>query len=292
MTPALSPTPDPGSPTSYAITSSTRPSLGKAAKDYEATYAHCLAWQHTSTPNSSCVFGNTNGTFNVVLIGDSHASAMFPAVNGVAVAHGWRLTTYLKANCPFLDAPGLQWYGPPTVLMPECETWNDNVVGRVQKNHPDLVLITESRWIYVEDSTYGTITAEGNALAREIKKLPTGIKVVIIQDPPLPTDVDAPTCLGYYLSDYRKCSYPRAKGFGSAMGTREKNAAGQTGSALVDLSAAVCPGTGACPVVINNMIAWRDKHHMTATFSATLAPELDAQLTARLNDWAALSTSP
>ena len=286
MTPALTPGPTAAPPTSYAITSAIQPSLGRAAKDYEQTYAHCLAWQHTSTPNSSCVFGNTSGTYSAVLIGDSHASALFPGVDAVAIAHGWKLTTYLKANCPFIDEDGLEWYGPPTVLMPECETWNGNVVSRLNRNPPDLVLISMSRWIFDASSALETITSEGNALAREIQKLPNSAKVVIIQDPPLPTNVDVPSCLGSFLSDYRKCAYSRSEGFGSGMGTREKNAANQTGAGLIVLTDAICPGTGRCPVVINNMIVWRDKHHLTATFSTSLGPEIDAQLINILNAWA------
>jgi hypothetical protein len=38
--------------------------------------------------------------------------------------------------------------------------------------------------------------------------------------------------------------------------------------------------------VINNMIVWRDEHHLTATFSASLGPAIDEQLTAILNQWA------
>jgi hypothetical protein len=76
------------------------------------------------------------------------------------------------------------------------------------------------------------------------------------------------------------------------MGSREKIAVKATGAGLIDLTAAVCPGTGSCPVVINNMIAWRDKHHLTATFATSLGPAIDAQLVAILNTWAAPSTSP
>jgi hypothetical protein len=65
-----------------------------------------------------------------------------------------------------------------------------------------------------------------------------------------------------------------------------------TGAGLIDLTSAICPGTGRCPVVINNMIVWRDEHHLTATFSATLGPAIDAQLIAILNGWAQSTTSP
>ena len=31
---------------------------------------------------------------------------------------------------------------------------------------------------------------------------------------------------------------------------------------------------------------WRDEHHLTATYAASLAPYIDAQLVAILNNWA------
>jgi hypothetical protein len=33
------------------------------------------------------------------------------------------------------------------------------------------------------------------------------------------------------------------------------------------------------------MIVWRDQHHLTATFAASLAPAMDQQLVAILNAW-------
>ncbi len=48
---------------------------------------------------------------------------------------------------------------------------------------------------------------------------------------------------------------------------------------LVDLSTAICP-YDPCPAVYNGMIVYRDNFHLTATFSAYLAPQLAAALPA------------
>jgi hypothetical protein len=76
------------------------------------------------------------------------------------------------------------------------------------------------------------------------------------------------------------------------MGSRERTAAKATGAGLIVLNDAICPGTGSCPAVMNNMIVWRDAHHLTATFATTLGPAIDAQLVAILNTWATATTSP
>jgi peptidoglycan/LPS O-acetylase OafA/YrhL len=263
LTPALSPSP-PVVVTTYALNSAT-----------------CLGWDATTVPSTSskCVFGDPNGTYTVALVGDSHASALFPAVEAVASAHGWRLLVFLKISCQFVDMritdPNLNRE------YTECATWNANVVARLRADPPNLVLVSGSRWIYPVDPEQKTASYEGNALARMIAKIPGASRVAIIQDPPLPSE-DVPLCLSTSPTDYRRCSYSRAVGFGSAMGTREAIASKATGAAVIDLTAEICPGTGACPVVIDNMIAWRDPHHLTATFSRSLGPALDAKIVAIL----------
>ncbi|MFI5258563.1 MAG: acyltransferase family protein [Candidatus Limnocylindrales bacterium] len=295
MTPALTPPPSPAPPTSYAITSAIQPSLGKAATDYEQPWHdNCLGWQGTTSPStaSKCIYGNPSGTYTVALVGDSHASALFPGVDAVAKAHGWKLVPYLKIDCSFLDLNDLVWFGPPMGPYPQCMTWNANVISRLQKSPPNLIIISMSRWVFTANTAEENVTTETNALIRMIKKLPASSQVVIIQDPPLPTNEKVPECLSTYLSNYRQCAYTRRVGFGSAMGTREQAAAKATGAGLIDLTAAICPGTGNCPVVINNMIVWRDEHHLTATFSTSLGPEIDRQLVGILNAWANPSASP
>ena len=296
MTPAITFPPSPAPPTSYAITSAIRPTLGRAATDYEQPWKdNCLGWHDTIylPVASKCIYGNPSGKYTVVLVGDSHGSALFPGVNAVAKAHGWKLTPYLKINCSFLDLGDLMWFGPPMVTYPACETWNNAVINKLQASPPDLVIISMSRWIFTNDTHEETVTVESNALIRMIQKIPASTRVVIIQDPPLPTANKVPDCLSTFLSDYRKCSYTRTRGFGSGMGLREQAAAKATGAGLIDLTPYICPGaTGNCPVVLDNMIMWRDEHHLTATFSATLAPAIDAQLMGIFNAWANPTPSP
>ena len=295
MTPALTPAPTPEPPTTYAVTAAITPPLGKAANDYEQPWHdNCLGWQGTTSPNTSskCVYGDPNGTYTVAMIGDSHGSALFPGVNEVALAHGWKLIPYLKINCSFLDLGDPLWFGPPSAPYPQCVTWNAAVLGKLQASPPDLAIISMSRWIFTENTAEENVSTESAALIRMIKKIPPSTKVVIIEDPPLPTNENVVECLSTYLSDYRKCAFSRTVGFGSSMGTREKNAAAATGAGLIDLTADVCPGTEACPAVIDDIIVWRDEHHFTATFARHLGPAIDDQLVAIMRGWAAPSPTP
>ena len=94
MTPALTFPPPASPPTTYAVTNALRPTLGNAPNDYEQPWRdNCLGWEQTLTPitTGKCVYGNKNGEYTVALVGDSHGSALFPAINEVAKAHGWKL---------------------------------------------------------------------------------------------------------------------------------------------------------------------------------------------------------
>ena len=283
MTPALTMPPAGPPPTSFAVTNALRPTLANAPTDYEAPWGnHCLGWEPTTVPPAwgKCVYGNPNGTYQVALIGDSHASALFPAVNAVAKAHGWKLVVYLKIDCSFVDIPVSDINLKREYT--ECATWNNNVIARLNAHPPDLAIVSMMREINNVNSSDGTISAQGNAMAREMEKIPSSTRVVMIQDIPDPWYFEVPTCLSQNLSDYRQCAYSRASGFGRSMGKREAIAAKAAGVSLINLNDAICPGTGACPAVLNGMITFRDQHHLTATFSASLGPALDQKLVAVL----------
>ena len=147
------------------------------------------------------------------------------------------------------------------------------------------MIVAMSRWMDPSQSANNSVKAEGNAMAREIKRLPASSRVVMIQDYPDTWNKNVPNCLSNHLSNYRACTNSRSAAFASAMGQREAIATKATGAGLIDLTSSMCPNGGACPVVINGMIVFRDEHHLTATFSASLAPEVDRQLSAILAAW-------
>ncbi len=284
--PASSPTPGktpaptgtkPAPVTSFALTASVRPTLLDARTDYEKTWRDgCLGNLLATTPRD-CVYAAKKGTFTVALVGDSHASAFFPAVEAVAIEHGWRLLTFVKVACPFLDMP--IYNDMLKRAYTECAAWNAKVVARLRAVKPDLVLVANSRWVFPLNASDQSRVTEGLALARMIQQVPG--KVAIIVDVPLP-GIDVPACLSAHPGDVRKCAVPRSQALGSGIGVIESTAAVKTGARLVNLTHAICPGTGACPVVIGDIIVYRDQHHLTATFSRTLAPPLDLKLRAIL----------
>jgi hypothetical protein len=96
--------------------------------------------------------------------------------------------------------------------------------------------------------------------------------VVVVRDNPTITQ-DALDCVTQAPagSDTGSCAVTQQDGYA---GTDDLVQAAQaTGSDIVDLGAYFCRDDS-CPIVIGNVIVYRDQHHITATFSKTLAPYL------------------
>jgi peptidoglycan/LPS O-acetylase OafA/YrhL len=251
-----------------------RPSLWDAREDEELLRRNgCLEAESATMPRR-CVFGDVTSNFVVALVGDSHASHWFPAIKKVADDLGWRLETFVKVSCPFTDIPvrNLQLKR----AYSECGSFNTNTVDALGRIKPDLVITALFRYQYPIRSSDESALAQGAGIARMLNRVPG--KKVIIADVPFPGH-DVPACLSKNLDDVRPCavaSYHRTSG-GSP--DRERIAAKRSDGAVVNFTAAICGGAGDCPVVSNDMIVYRDTHHLTATYSRWLAPAMERALT-------------
>jgi hypothetical protein len=196
----------------------------------------------------------------------------FPAVEAIAKRDGWRLLTFVKVACPFIDMP------VRNINLkrgyPECTAWNNAVVARLAALRPDLVVVTMSRWIFPARSADESIARQGAAMARMIGRLDS--PVALVAGIPMPS-VDVPVCLSANTRDIRRCATPRSVAYRSGMLLRERIAARETKALLVDMTTAICP-SDPCPAVVNRKIVYRDGHHLTATFSRSLAPALQLAL--------------
>ena len=139
----------------------------------------CFGSLKGSDPKS-CTFGDPNGTFTVALVGDSHASHWFPAVERIADANGWRLITFVKASCVFVDLPIFS----PLLKREytECEAWRPLVVERLIAEQPDLVIVSSDRWLPPVNTIDADPVRQGEALARLLRQIPG--RIAILADTP------------------------------------------------------------------------------------------------------------
>ncbi|MFI5261761.1 MAG: acyltransferase family protein [Candidatus Limnocylindrales bacterium] len=249
-----------------------RPSLVNAPNDWERLLRDgCLIQELQVTP-ANCVYGNVHGTVTVALVGDSHASQWFPALERVALAKGWRLVPLVKLSCRFVDLPEYS-----RVLQreyTECAAWRPLVIKRLQALKPDLTIVSAAEGMQPMVPSDDSPTVQGQAMARLLRQIPG--RIAILVDTPEP-DSHVPDCLSRNLRDVTQCATPRATAYTWRHRTLEVTAAKATGASVVDLSSAICP-YDPCPAVYNGMIVYRDNFHLTATFAASLAAPLYAAL--------------
>lgn len=272
-TPTPPPVAAPDASTTGALPAGVKPALARARSDEERLRADgCLAFELDTKP-AVCVYGVKTGVFTVALVGDSHAAQWFPALERLAKHEGWRVVTFVKVACPFIDMP------VSNVALKreyrECAAFGDATVAALRKLQPDLTLVSMSRIaIRPIRSSDDTVAKKGAALARMLDQIPG--RIALIVDTPY-ARLDIPACLSAHAADVEACSIPKATAGADDLGDLEAVAAKATGAGLIDLTQRVCIGYP-CPVVVNGMIVFRDTGHLTATFSRSLAPALGAAI--------------
>jgi peptidoglycan/LPS O-acetylase OafA/YrhL len=272
--PSTAPGPRPVARNSGPVPAGLTPSLGAARNDGDSLLAAGCALSLAGTRPPACVYGDTRGKITVALVGDSHAAHWFPALDRLARQRGWRLVPLTKFSCVFVD---MRIWSPLLKReYTECEAWRENVVGRLVQLRPDLVVISSNRWFPTVVDADADPQRQGQAMARLIKRI--GAPVAIIADTPR-SEFDVPACLTAHLDAIEQCTTSRAAAFSWRHLRREKEAARVSGATLVNLSAATCPADP-CPPIIGTRLVYRDNHHLTATFAASLAGVLGAALPA------------
>jgi hypothetical protein len=104
-----------------------------------------------------------------------------------------------------------------------------------------------------------------------------GLQVIAIgPTPTLPVERTPRECLATARNWRAECAFVERDVLGrSAI----RVAAERTGAPLIDLRDAFCIA-GLCPSIIGGALVYRDHHHVTATYSRTLAPRFERELAA------------
>jgi hypothetical protein len=247
-----------------------RPTPAQAPNDTEVLWRDgCFAWDWVTRPRT-CVFGELDSTYKVALVGDSHTSDFFPAFHKLAIAHHWKLYTFVKSNCPFVDLRLRHVVGGKA--YPECAIWNHNVLRRLQRLRPDLTVTVPFRWISPIDPSQNTARREGASIGRMLAQV-SGRKIVIVDTPFSFRNV--PQCLEAHSR--AQCAIPKSQALSGGVRTRERKAAAVGGGTYLDLTSKICNGFP-CRVVTDGILMFRDSHHLTATYTRSLAPMVDAAL--------------
>ena len=216
-----------------------------------------------------CAYGDPGATQLAVLVGDSHAGQLFPALRAAADAAGWRTVVFTLSGCPFADVPVFynEVLGRRYV---ECAEWREAAHAAIARLRPDAVFTASSN---AYDMAPG-VWADGTraTLARVAQ---SAGRTVLVLDPPA-ARVNVPACLAQAAWRPGDAFDPDCRPRGSDADDVERvEAQAQTARALpgvdvLDLSEAVCPG-GTCGPRAGDVVRYRDGGHLSRAFAATLA---------------------
>jgi peptidoglycan/LPS O-acetylase OafA/YrhL len=229
-----------------------------------------LEEQQTELPD--CSFGDKAAKRAIFLFGDSHAAHWFPAVDAAAKKAHIRLIPRTKSGCPSIDVP-VRLYGGRQDY-PECVAWRTKVIEEMAAVKPELVIISNSS----APSLYpvlglGPLPKEEalalhkQALGALVDKLAqVGTNVLTISETPRFPDHPL-ACLLAYPNAEQNCALARKE----ALPPDPTNGLPPNPHLqILDAADLICDST--CPAAKGGHVVMYDRHHLTASYAATLAP--------------------
>ncbi len=211
------------------------------------------------TPTHICHFGSEKpGALRVALIGNSHAQVMLEALASLPLAdEGWSLDT-------FIGQDGLERW-TDTQQYPQIQ---DSLL-----NGPayDVVLISYN-------SGHGPLEGQPDPRAAQLSELWAPViergsrLIAIVDNPLLPDSAIACVLASSNPAGAGACSIDTQEAY--KYNDPLRDAVDLTpGADIVELGDLYCVASE-CPLVIGNVLVYRDTNHLSATYAHTLAPYL------------------
>ncbi|MRH90984.1 acyltransferase family protein [Nocardia sp. SYP-A9097] len=255
-----------------------RPTIEEAPADIAyPTRDSCIADFDTRSV-VTCAYGDPNAHRTIAVVGNSHAEHWIPALQAVAEKYRFKVSVYLKMGCPLTVAEEPMYKGQNN---PDCKDWSHDVIERLGAERPDFVFTTGTRPAdNGGDETPQDYLDVWQALSDR------GLQVLAIRDTPW---------LRRNGIRYRAIDCLASGGNRLECGMKRSDALSPVDPALaasddfpnvhvLDLNNAVCE-PDVCAVVEGNILVYHDEHHLTASYSRSLAPELARRLQPILGWW-------
>lgn len=272
--PSAEPTPPP--PPVYPIVQSVpenlTPSLADATADNAIIYGNGCHASEAVTTVQDCVFGNPAAGRSIALFGDSHAASWFPALNAWATTNGYALRTYTKSACESVDVVTM-W---PEDVYTACTIWRQAVIANLIADPPAAAVIANTPNVTPQDSVTPFNTLWSDGLGRTVAMLSPHMRVAVVADTPSfngsPVD-----CLAANLASAGDCVPSRESVLNPELNRLQQASVAANGGAWLDMTPYLC-NPDACLVIMGNFLMWRDRQHMTNSFSTALGPAFGTEL--------------
>ena len=263
------------------VPSDLRPSLEDAVADVSPYKAGCQATQGSSAI-ITCSYGPAESTTTVVLMGDSHAMQLATPIKAVAEENGWRLTTLVKKACP----PVLGIHNRAQRWLDDgasCRNWRRNALDWLSEQSPDHIILAHSDGYAISTYDGQRIRFDARArvwqegMKRTLGQLPPGSDVLLLGDIPY-NRVNPVECLKRNPRNVSKCVTSRQPLKKRVIEKALRDAAMAKGARFETFYNKVC-SYDPCPIIQGDVLMYRDRGHLTATFAEQLTPTFRKMLT-------------
>ncbi|MBL0885874.1 acyltransferase family protein [Myceligenerans indicum] len=204
--------------------------------------------------------------FTVMLAGASHTYQWADTFLAIARENNWRLVVAGKGRCRvrFDEAKDTP-----------CYRWGRSVIDLATELRPDAVVVAGTHTHY--EGELETVPADQVAAWSEIAT--AGIRVIGLRDNPRPGgSASATECLAVNGPESGACDL-RYSQFYQEQPVGWESTGAPASMVHVDLTPWMCRvETDRCPVVIGNVLVYRDGSHLTSTFMVSLTPMLEEAL--------------
>jgi peptidoglycan/LPS O-acetylase OafA/YrhL len=223
----------------------------------------------------------------VLLMGDSNARMWIPTFDAIAKRRGWSLYVASDPTCPWQRSLLIRLQGDPMCRSHQYD-WYTRLIPKLD---PDVIILVHQS-LDAPARGYGFVLPSGNvvspgmssyepALENASRRSLLGLRrhgrqLVIIEPTPDASAAANPLdCLSRGVAP-EKCAYTVTR-LETPLERFYRVDGPRLGVTTLNFDRLVCPRLPVCDAVIGSIIVKRDPNHLTATFAASLADQVDAR---------------
>ena len=260
--------------TNDVVPDNVRPPVLNAKNDTGSIYDNGCHQYYASEVKPGCVFGDPNGTITVALWGDSHAAQWFSALDTIGKAHHWKLLALTQGGCPYLDIEVFNNHD--NTVFHHCGAWRTAVRAYMREQGASFVFMSEFYSLSEASSRKPFSVAQWQAqIPALIASLRAdGVEPIIIGDVPNPPK-NVPDCVAKNRHQISACDARSDAAEASAINDALRAMAATDKVSFIEPPKWTC-ANGLCPVVVGDILVYRDGDHFTNTFIQWLTPLFEA----------------
>ncbi len=255
------------------IASNLEPALGEVSGTGYGVHSRKCLDELPKVGAEKCYTGADGAKHRIALLGDSHAAQLMPGLNAASAALDTTVWQITEKGCPAF----------PIVREgreDRCATWREAAYAALAREPVDAIVIA-NRSYHPEHDTAATADEWAAATTELLDGLPADVPVIWIRDYP-EFESGVHECAAVNPGDITPCLANLDDPLRDVVIRAATGSAADHGAHIVDLEPYLCVAD-MCSIVQGATLVFADEHHLTSTYSATLAGLLEREIEPHLS---------